>query len=625
MPVTFTPSPLTFITPGLKTQTLVTTVTNTESAAVTLSFGAGSSTDFTIPPTSVPAGATVAVSVSYRPTSAAGGSATLNASSEGAATPIASASLTGTATNPLTLAGNDFGTTTPGASVLGLVMVQNASDTGATLTGVVAPFVLSSAYTDVAAGAVIAVPVTFEPSAVGQWSATMTATVGAWSVTASLVGACATVASEVDSTAPPASAPPSSGGTTYQSYYIGVPSPASSLNLGYRRASTLKVDGLGVDTIGNAYVRVSEDIGVLANGATSTISMQSTTDTNLVAGGDFFVGATGATWLVGAAGISIATFDNSATTDSTTFMPTDDGIASAKAKINIASATFISLDVLVGAAGLAVATHGEVTSAKMFGEAAYGGWVTKTSKLMSVVGVAGAVALDIAAALSATIGTKAAPGVTIYGESGILAGTPGYASYYAGAGLVMGSMYPTVVGMDTAVMAMKDLSCVAVREAAFSGASTTVHGTDEVKVESVESVKLRTKKATEEGTMEVTPTSIELSSSKGAIETSLKMTSTTLGVETTDSITLDAGKTGSIVLEAGGWKLTISNAGIEITQPRVSAGPALTISKTAATLQASPTSSLKVTATDATLQTAGNSYKTSAAGVASKGTINNHG
>jgi len=185
-------------------------------------------------------------------------------------------------------------------------------------------------------------------------------------------------------------------------------------------------------------------------------------------------------------------------------------------------------------------------------------------------------------------------------------------------------MYPTMVGMDTAVMAMKDLSLVAVREASLSGNATTVHGSEEVKVESVESVKLRTKKATDAGTLEVTPDAVEMTSAKGAIETSLKLTSTSLAVDTTDSITLDAGDTGSIVLEAGGWKLEISSAGIKISQPAVPTGPGLVIAATAATLKASPTSLVKITTTDATMQTGANSYKASLTGVASKGTINNH-
>jgi hypothetical protein len=153
-----------------------------------------------------------------------------------------------------------------------------------------------------------------------------------------------------------------------------------------------------------------------------------------------------------------------------------------------------------------------------------------------------------------------------------------------------------------------------------------VHGTEEVKIESAKSVGIRVQEATTSTKIEVSPTKLEATTANGAITSSFELSSTELTVTTTDGIELDAGDAGTITLKAGGWELKISSAGLTF-EKAVGGGPlpSLKIAATTATLQASATSAVKLTPTDATLQLGTSTFHASATGVETKGPLHNLG
>ena len=72
------------------------------------------------------------------------------------------------------------------------------------------------------------------------------------------------------------------------------------------------------------------------------------------------------------------------------------------------------------------------------------------------------------------------PGVTVYGHAGVLIGTPGFGGFYAAAGLVLGSIFPIMLGMDAEILGMRtagvtgnDISLTAWRDAELTAGRHT--------------------------------------------------------------------------------------------------------------------------------------------------------
>jgi hypothetical protein len=135
--------------------------------------------------------------------------------------------------------------------------------------------------------------------------------------------------------------------------------------------------------------------------------------------------------------------------------------------------------------------------------------------------------------------------VTIYGHAGMLLGTPGFASIYGGAGLVIGSTFPSMLGYDVNVLAAHDLALTAlVGEANLSGKKAVVMGRDEAKVESPRLITLESK------------------TTAGGAEMTLWPTGATLKVAgPAQSVQLEMSSSGDLSIIAGTAKVTILASG----------------------------------------------------------------
>lgn len=621
MSVTFSPSSWSPTQPGLSTATTSITVTNSGATKATVSLASGADPDFTLAPASsdVDPGATALVQVSYRPSKTKAATATLQAVKHGTTQSLASATLAGTPTNPLSIENTtDFGTVTLGAQAAAIVVMQNRADQDATLTvgtnagASPAPFTFPGTYANLAGGGLaVGVLFSYAPTAVGKDAADATLTVGPWSVSVHLTGACVQPS---DVAAGPISTKVTSDGTTtnYQSFYINVPNPSTTLNLGYKHAPTILVNGIGLNTTEYAYVNVGNDIGVIAG---NNLNMQAQNDANCVTGNDWLAAAKGNAYLGGEQGVAIGSVDVSLTNDATTNMPDESGVKSTKTKLNAASAVFLAMDAFVGMATLYATTNNEVTRAKMFDRSAYGGWATG-KKVFNVVASAASIMTGIIDTFGALQVGPGTPGVTIYGHAGVLLGTPGFASIYGGFGLMLGSIYPMMVGVETSVLSYKDLALTSLHgEANLSGHKTVVHGTEEVKLESNKEVSLHGYDSVKgKGDVKVEPKEITFASSNAADteKSKIEMSHDRLdvGVQSTtsmknsgfevklDSVVIDAGPKGKITLRAGGWEVTIGPDGV-VVKKATGAAPSLELTSEKASLTNGTTASQLLVGTGA--------------------------
>lgn len=649
MPVTFDTAAFSFDAFGFcQTESKSIRISNTDAvdAAVSLS-GAG----MTLSPAvaSVPAGGSVTVKVSFRPTGVADVVGTLTAGS-------ASIAVTGKPKNPLEVDRSQlaFGSVVVGQQSWSSVLVRNRGDQAAAPSGsgTDAAMFDTAVLSAVPGGALLSYPVKYAPTAVGGHAATLTLTVGPWSVTCSLSGTGVTTLPPPVTTFDNIQAGMAETGTgRNQSYFVSVPTPRTIMNLGYQRSERIKAPGFGFDTDKNGYLNAAEEIGIQA---TKNVYVQSTAgNINILAGrdgsdknGDAVVAAQNAAYLLGNNGVFIGTVgDRPVSNDGSTLMPNEDKVTAAKTAANAAALVFAIADVAVGTATTVYGAKQVIMGIKSGAKHFFSTPGSYTKMLGVIGGMTGTVA-SLTSAIGAVASlaggsTLSPPGVTIYGHAGVLMGTPGFSSIYAGAGLVLSSAFPSLLGYDTTVMAVHDVGITALSgEANLSGKETVVHGSKKLQLDSPVTVDIfsktatttaqievkstpanpittiTVKNATNESTIDITPGSVVITAKTAAGTSTVTVNGTGASIKG-GAITLDGDVTitGNVVMKKGleVKKLVSAKDGLSVTGTIAASGdvsaPNLTTSATAAAemqtkVAALQTELAKVQAAATTLETA---------------------
>jgi hypothetical protein len=658
MPTSISPSSQQFTAYGLKSNTATFTVDNTSGASAVAVAITGSDR-VSVTPLQVAAGASTTVTVTYYLTT------------------TAATTLSFTPQTPLAIAASvDFGTITPGSSAINGLSIQNRSDdTPGTLTAASAPFSYPSTWTTVPSNALATISATYSPTAVNSDSQQLTLSVGSWTATCTLTGVCSDSTDDTsDDDDDEDSGASDTVDTSNQSYFISVPTESTMFNLGRQRSATIKIDGFGVSTTGSGYVNVGDDFGLIS---AATVSMQAAEDMNLTATGDAVFSAAGSAFLFGNAGVNIGTLSAKPTSNTDgDLMPNDDGVQQAKRYMADAMVAFATLDTALAAYQLlnfGLQTKEAVES----GEAKQ--WGTK-STITHILGlIAGMAATAVSAtnsigAISAVAGTdggdklaatiaKGLPPITMFAEGGLLVGTPAFASYYAAAGMVLGSLYPLLFGFDTAVSAVNDLALTATTgELNASGKETIISGQDSIEIKCKTEIGITSQFDTSGvGTIELKPASVEIKAGKPIVTpvelSSLEMATASwkAGVESVAAmgsseiamtpssvevtvegaagetkieqkpteITINGGATGKIILQCGTWQITIDGtSGITFGKADVAS---LKLEAAGATLATAATTSVKLTAADVTTTAGASSIKAAAAGITYTGTMHSLG
>lgn len=621
MPVTFDTASFSFDAFGFcqtESKSIVITNSDAADAAVSLS-GAG----MTLTPAiaTVPAGGSVTVKVSLRATTKADVVGTLTAGS-------ASITVTGKPKNPLEADRSQlaFGSVVVSQTMWGSVLVRNRGDQAASPSASgtdVAMF--DTAILSAVPTGLLSFPVKYTPTAVGAHSATLTLTVGPWSLTCALAGTGVQTAPAPVTTFDNIQAGMTETATnTNQSYFVSVPTPRTIMNLGYRRTDRIKADGFGFDTDKNGYLNASEEIGIQA---TKNVYVQSTAgNINILAGrdsadknGDAVVAAQNAAYLLGNNGVFIGTVgDRPVSNSSTTLLPNEDKVTAAKTAANAASLVFAIADMAVGTATTVYGAKQVIVGIKSGAKHFFSQPGSYTKMLGVLGGMAGTVASLTSAigAIASLSGgsTLSPPGVTIYGHAGVLMGTPGFSSIYAGAGLVLSSAFPSLLGYDVTVMAVHDVGITALSgEANVSGKETVIHGSKKLQLDSPAGVEIFSKTATagaqveikstpanplititvnnaaEKTTIDIKPGSIVITAKKAAGSSKISLDGSGILIKGT-AITLEGDVTidGNIVAKKGldVTKLVNAKDGVSVTGTVKATGdvsaPNLTTSATAA-------------------------------------------
>ncbi|HEY6459968.1 MAG TPA: hypothetical protein VIY73_07440 [Polyangiaceae bacterium] len=654
---------------GYKAYTTTFTVDNSTGASAVAVSVSGGADQVSVDKASVAAGASDTVTVTYTSKSTTQGTATLTAGT-------ATATITFTPSNPLSLPDSTgFGSVTLGATSYSSIALQNHADsTAATLSAAPAPFSYPALYSTVPGTASMTVSATYTPTAVGSDSQSITMTLGDWTLTGTLTGTCTAAATTDDSEGDDSTETGTDvTDTSNQSYFISVPTETTVFNMGRKRDAFVKIDGFGFSTTGAGFVNVGDDYGLISG---KTVSMQAYEDMNFTAIGDAVLSAKNSAFLFGNAGVNIGTLSAQPTSNTDDdLMPNDDGVLQAKRYMADAMVAFATLDTALAAYQL-ITMGLQTKEAIESGEAKQ--WGTK-STITHILGlIAGMSATAISAtnsigAISAVAGTdegdtiaatiaKALPPITMFAEGGLLVGTPAFASYYAAAGMVLGSLYPLLFGFDTAVAAVNDLSLTATNgELNASGKETNISAQDAVEIKCKTEIALTSQlDTTGVASIEMKPATIELkagtpiklpvmfssiemakASLKSGVQTSktilseTTMTPTSIenavkaaAIKTTieqksNEILLDGGATGKIVLQCGTWKITIDGTkGITFGQTNVAS---LKLEAGGATLATAATTSVKLTAADVTTTAGASSIKAAAAGITYTGTMHSLG
>jgi hypothetical protein len=546
---------------------------------------------FSLAPAPAAAGSQ-ALTVSFQPTQVSSYAGALRAVRVLDGVCVSTCTLAGRGTNPLSIAtiSQSFGDVLAGASTQRTITVTNAGGADATLSTSGGSFSTPGAYSTVSSGGLsLGVPVAFAPQAVGSQSATLTVTLGSHSVTCALTGTCVALAPPVTAgTAPLSSSVGNSGsslsGTTAtanaaarveasvgsadanRAFRLEVPHPQTTFNLGYRRGDWIKIDGFGLDTVGDGYLNACGQIGIQA---AQDVLVQSTGgNIHSMSTGDNVVNAKGGAYVFGASGVFLATLgDDPVAVNAESLMPEGRGIELAKSQANIATALFNGMDIAVGvgSTGLALADM-----------AATGGW-TKLGAWPGILSAFAGFSVSTSGALGAlgVQNTIPAPGVTVYGHAGVLLGTPGFGGFYAGAGMVLASAYPMLFGVDPTVLGMKGATVRGLREATLQGKlKASVQSETLVAIDTgvAGSITHKTANFSSEASLK---TSLETGASK------LEMTPTKIDCQTAGQVTIKVGaqtvvvKLDSVSLKNAVCEVTVSQQG-SITMKHTS-GTAVTV------------------------------------------------
>lgn len=451
-----------------------------------------------------------------------------------------------------------FGSKAVGTS--GNLTLEVTNQTDATATIAVSPAThYSLASSSVAPGTgVTTVVVTFLPTAVGAHVATITVTAGSLTQTCSLAGegveagfASSTTDSDGDGTI--------SESEVKTTYKVHVPTESTRMHLGAAVSPFgTALDGFGLQTTGKGLLQATGNIGI--NSSDGDIRIQAQADSGnilAVSGGNSVFAAKGNSYVVGDGGVLITTALDVTTKVGNSTSGPDDGIPNADDMTTgstVAAGVFTALDAIIAAASFA----------RVIKTTTWSDFEFKRSRKAASVGAA---VVSGGAALTATaLGTisvlgnidgfsPSVPGVTIYGHAGVLVGTPGFGGFYAAAGLVLGSIFPLVIGMDSEILG--------IRSVGVTGNDVTVDGWRDVEIGAGKAALLKAKEKVElavakkestltmeekslvivvgEFAVSVTADGVKIGSNKdGAVDPDLPM----MWVDATDAYLNGPGKSG---------------------------------------------------------------------------------
>ncbi|MGE0790277.1 MAG: hypothetical protein AB7S26_31670 [Sandaracinaceae bacterium] len=435
-----------------------------------------------------------------------------------------------------------------GSSVVGTprtvtVMVTNRSDAAATLSISPGAFTVSPSSVAASTGPQT-VTVTFTPTAAGAIAGSLRASAGALSGTSDVTGigivdgqdASAGVLG-VDSVETS-----TSGSTTKTTYKVHVPSFNTKLHMGAAVTPFVNLDGYGLNTDGKGLLKATGNIGIHstegnvylqakgANGNGGELVGVSNTNTVLA--------AKGSAYLLGDGGVTICTAVDVSPAESNDQLPDPANMTRGS---SIAAGIFAALDGLIALASLF-----------RVGYNTWKGWSgsSKTDVGMAVVSGGAAATATVLGGFSvanAAGQSWSVPGVTIYGHAGVLIGTAGYGSFYAPAGMVLGSIFPLMLGMDAEVLGL--------RTANLTGKHCTIEGFSDAKMNGGE-VELAAK------------TKITASVKPGAgvvTKSELMLDGTSIAAKTANLLKLQIGDTGTTYLvrvdNTGGIQIGVDAGG----------------------------------------------------------------
>ncbi len=264
-------------------------------------------------------------------------------------------------------------------------------------------------------------------------------------------------------------------GEVRTTYKVHVPSAVTRMHLGAAVDPFPNLDGFGLRTSGKGLLHASGNIGVRSVEGDVRVQADAA-NVVTVSGGNTIIAAKGGSYLIGDGGVLVSTaLDVDPQTG-------DDGIpepGNMTAASNAASGVFAALDGMIAAASF-------IRVAK---SRPWRGWKDFTPRAKVGVGMAavsGGAAFTCAmlggfSVANASGASYSVPGVTVYGHAGVLIGTPGFGSFYAAAGMVLGSIFPLLLGVDTEVLGM--------RSVALTGLDATITGWKGVSIEGAEGVK----------------------------------------------------------------------------------------------------------------------------------------
>lgn len=346
-----------------------------------------------------------------------------------------------------------LGTLLLGASNPKVIPVTNRTDANATIT-ITSDYTVTPTTVPASAGP-MNVTVTFTPTAVGDRIGSLKATVGQLEAETTLTGVGTEESDneEVGELGVTSVETSDGGGGTNTTYKVHVPSQTTAMHLGAAVSPFPSLDGFGLRTEGKGLLQANSHIGI--NSTTGDVRVQAQSDDGTVltvSGGNSIFAAKGSAYLVGDGGVLVTTALNVETSVGTNGIPNPADMTTGS---NVAAGVFAALDGLVALA----------SAARAIKTTSWSEWGTTNKRGRAAIG-AGAVSAG--AALFATflagnsVGGAAGgdpwvpvPGVTVYGHAGVLLGTPGFGGFYSAAGLVLASVFPIMMGMDSEILGLR--------------------------------------------------------------------------------------------------------------------------------------------------------------------------
>jgi len=366
--------------------------------------------------------------------------------------------LTATVEHELLVTSGSAGSTVLGDSDTLLVAVTNRTDADATVS-VDGDFTVSPTTVPASTGP-HAVTVTFTPTQTGARAGTVTAAASGLTGTGAVSGTGVEATPDAETAALLGVASVEQGddgaGGTKTTYKVHVPSSSTKMHLGAAVSPFASgMDGFGLQTSAKGLLQASGDIGINSTSGDVLIQAESGSGDSAgrvitVSNKNTVIAASGGAYVLGDGGVTISTaMDVCPDTRTSDGLPDPDGMADSSAW---ASGAFAALDGLIAVASLF--------------RVGFSAW--RDGKKIKAADAALGVVSGAAAVTAATLGgfsvanaagqSWSVPGVTIYGHAGVLIGTCGFGGFYAPAGLVLGSIFPVLMGMDTELLGIRTAS-----------------------------------------------------------------------------------------------------------------------------------------------------------------------